>query len=143
HAAPLDLSGRGGTEDCQIAQGHTRLRTPREGLPDPMIENQAPLLALQGRVDKIPDHEVWVRSSDGVGTLSTKIVQALEKRPFVDIACIGATAVNQGVKAVAQARKDFAPSRRDLVVQPFFSMVNSGHEDAKTRILLRVTLVSL
>lgn len=88
-----------------------------------------------------PSTEIWVRGGDGVARLVDQVFERLEFHRYVDLACIGAGAVNQGIKAVASARARAASAGRDLLCRPFFSVVLNDAGDEKTRLVLRVITV--
>jgi len=101
---------------------------------------QAPYKVREGDVTEQPEDEIWVRAQEGVAVICDKIMIALDNMPYVDMACIGAAAVNQATKAVALARDrtHTGDSRMDLYAQPYFSTVDDEEHDGKTRIMIRV-----
>lgn len=98
---------------------------------------RAPAFSRQGEIPVEPEGEVWVRSREGVAVVAGKIAAKLLDLPYVDVACIGATTVNIGNKAIAELRKTYEGRPLDLFVQPYFSTVEHDGEE-RTRIVLRV-----
>jgi stage V sporulation protein SpoVS len=88
-----------------------------------------------------PGHEVWARSGDQVGTIADHVIRRLGRYPFVDVACIGAGAINQALKGIAVARKEHLQTGGELVVVPFFSMIEDDKGRERTRMVFRVFLV--
>lgn len=106
-----------------------------------------PYTVNEGELLYQPKDEIWSRNSDEhVGTMADAITTALdgsddgdeERREFVDVASIGAGALNQAIKAVAVARLHFLQIGHDLVATPYFSTINDGEGRERTRLMLRV-----
>lgn len=99
----------------------------------------APFVTNDGTLTEQPEDELWVRSGDNVQALADDIDATMEGRGYVNLACIGAGAVNQAVKAVAVAREIAAEHAYALFIQPYFSNIVDDQERKRTRMMLRVT----
>ncbi len=84
------------------------------------------------------DGEIWVRTTDDVHKVAADLLDMLEGRDFVDLACIGAGCLNQGIKAIAVARERLERHDGDLLTQPYFSSFVDGEDRKRTRMMLRV-----
>jgi stage V sporulation protein SpoVS len=103
-----------------------------------MIE--APFVSDDGQVLEEREGEVWVRSGDNVQTLADIIDGVLAAGSgYCDLACIGAGAVNQAVKAIAVFRETAANNRYLVNTQPYFSNITDDQDRKRTRMMLRVT----
>lgn len=73
------------------------------------------------------NEEKYLRVSAGSNAQSvgSAIAHALYESPSVKIRAVGASAVNQAVKAIAIARGYVAPRGLDLVCKPGFTTVDS------------------
>lgn len=87
--------------------------------------------------------EIWVRNGDDVHRLCADLMERLEDFDVVNLACIGAGCLNQAVKAIAVARERMLKYNEDLVVQPYFSSFIDDQDRNRTRIVLRVFVVTL
>ena len=100
----------------------------------------------EGKVDRDTEDRVWVGKEENVQHLAQLIVDKLERdrylksqdEPWLDLACIGWSSLNQAVKAIAVARELVGPGKHDLVMQPAFSTIVDFAEQERTRIILRV-----
>jgi stage V sporulation protein SpoVS len=98
-----------------------------------------------GDMSRPRDGEIWVRTTDDVHKLAADLLDMLEDKPvvndvrFVDLACIGAGCLNQGIKAIAVARERIERHGTDLTVQPYFSSFVDDEGRNRTRMVLRVT----
>lgn len=103
----------------------------------------APFRMNQGKVIEMPESELWMRSQDKVQPTATEIINDLTDgaREFLDLACIGAGAVNQAIKAVAVARERLAKKSLDLMIQPWYSSIVDDRDRERTRLMLRLTVV--
>lgn len=86
------------------------------------------------------DEEVWIRGHEKPHQLADVIIDALvgQALDYVDLACVGASPVNQAMKAVACARQHACLLDKQLYVQPFFSTAEGNEGDRITRLILRV-----
>lgn len=100
---------------------------------------EAPFISNDGVLIEQPEDELWVRSGDNVQDLADDIDETMEGRGYVNLACIGAGAVNQAVKAIAVAREIAAEHRYSLIAQPYFSNITDDQDRKRTRMVLRVT----
>lgn len=104
----------------------------------------APYVQDDGYVAEMPSHEFWIRSQDNVPRTVDEFIQALAGLPgHIDIACIGAAAVNQAIKVVAVARQRLAEKGLDVILQPFFSNILDDDDSRRTRMMLRATVKPL
>lgn len=73
------------------------------------------------------EEESYLRVSGGSNpqSVGSAIAHALYESPSVKIRAVGASAVNQAVKAIAIARGYVAPRGLDLVCKPGFTNVDS------------------
>lgn len=73
------------------------------------------------------EDEKYLRVSGGSNAQSvgSAIAHALYENPSVRLRAVGASAVNQAVKAIAIARGYVAPRGLDLVCKPGFTTVDS------------------
>lgn len=73
------------------------------------------------------EEEKYLRVSGGSNAQSvgSAIAHALYENPSVRLRAVGASAVNQAVKAIAIARGYVAPRGLDLVCKPGFTTVDS------------------
>lgn len=73
------------------------------------------------------DEENYLRVGGGSNpqSVGSAIAHALYETPTVKIRAVGASAVNQAVKAIAIARGYVAPRGLDLVCKPGFTNVES------------------
>jgi stage V sporulation protein SpoVS len=102
----------------------------------------APLVSDDGEVLEEREGEIWVRSGDNVQDLADHIDAVLVAGlDYCDLACIGAGAVNQAVKAVAVFREMAADSKYTVNTQPYFSNITDDQQRRRTRMMLRVTAV--
>lgn len=103
----------------------------------------APFKVVEGRVDEMPEHELWIRASDDVHRTASDMIAELveDKKPFLDLACIGAGAVNQANKSIAVARERLAKKSLDIVCQQFFSTIKDDQDRNRTRMMIRLMLV--
>lgn len=76
---------------------------------------------------KTEDEDKYLRVSGGSSAQSvgSAIAHALYENPVVKMRAVGASAVNQAVKAIAIARGYVAPRGLDLVCKPGFTTVES------------------
>lgn len=105
---------------------------------------EAPFVSNDGVLLEEPQDEIWVRSGDNVQALADDIDFTMAGRGYVNLACIGAGAVNQAVKALAVAREIAALEHSySLVAQPYFSNITDDQDRKRTRMMLRVTANAL
>jgi len=78
-------------------------------------------------VSEIQEEDKFLRVGGGSNAQSvgSAIAHALYESPVVKIRAVGASAVNQAVKAIAIARGYVAPRGLDLVCKPGFTTVES------------------
>ena len=78
-------------------------------------------------IEKNQNEEKYLRVSAGSNAQSvgSAIAHALYESPVVRIRAVGASSVNQAVKAIAIARGYVAPRGMDLVCKPGFTTVDS------------------
>lgn len=104
----------------------------------------APYKVKEGQVIKQPSDEIWARSTDDVKKLASKIIDGINANgEYIDLACIGPAALNQGVKGLAVAREMLAEARIDLMAQPYFSTIEDDKQRSRTRLVLRITYLEL
>jgi len=108
----------------------------------------APFSVEQGVMTEQPDNEVWVRAGDKVNKLAARVVEFARLQDFLDhntldLACIGAAAINQAVKAIGAARMELQRDMLDVVTQPFFSTIIDDKNRERTRLVLRVFVVTV
>jgi stage V sporulation protein SpoVS len=106
-------------------------------------EALAPYKLKEGKVSDMPDHELWIRGGDNVHQTATDIIKDLvdAKMKFLDLACIGAAAINQGMKSLAVARERLARKSIDIIAQPWFSTITDDQDRERTRVMIRLTVV--
>lgn len=104
----------------------------------------APYVQDDGVIAEQPEDELWIRSGDNVTTTARDIEDFLLDFPgnYLDLACIGAGAVNQAVKSIAVARENLGSLmvETSVVVQPYFSNIIDDQGRKRTRMMLRVSL---
>ena len=78
-------------------------------------------------MSEIQEEDKFLRVGGGSNAQSvgSAIAHALYESPVVKIRAVGASAVNQAVKAIAIARGYVAPRGLDLVCKPGFTTVES------------------
>lgn len=104
-----------------------------------MTEYRPPFTVESGRVTVEPSGEIWVRKSDEVQEISRRIWFALQAgRPYVDVAVMGAAAVNQAMKGIAGAREKLLNDGKDLNLVPYWSSFLDHEDRSRVRLLLRV-----
>lgn len=103
----------------------------------------APFKVKEGPVLEAPEHELWMRAADNVHRTATDIIDSLRDESTVDLACIGATCVNQAMKSLAVARERMKRQGFDVVMQPFFSTIEDDQQRERTRLMMRVTKFKL
>lgn len=102
----------------------------------------APFKLKEGQVLEAPEHELWMRAADNVHRTANDIVEAVSiDIGWVDLACIGATCVNQAMKSLAVARERIRRHGFDLTCQPWFSTITDDKDRERTRLMIRVTRV--
>ena len=77
-----------------------------------------------------------VKSSTSIIDLAYAISNAINT-DSVELHCIGAGAVNQGIKAIIKAKSLVAQTGKDLTINPGFSNVTINGND-RSMIILRV-----
>ena len=78
-----------------------------------------------------------VAATSDVNAVARAILGALSKAPLVEAHAIGAGAVNQAVKAVAIARRNFERRGQELVMTPGFIEVEiDGQERTGVRLII-------
>lgn len=103
---------------------------------------EAPLVSDDGEVLEERECEIWVRSGDNVQTLADAIDDMLSsENEYCDLACIGAGAVNQAVKAIAVFRDAASDHNYTVNTQPYFSNITDDQQRKRTRMMLRVTAI--
>lgn len=91
-----------------------------------------------------PETEIWARTGDNVKHIADQIYVALEAQSaFIDVASIGAGALNQAVKGIATARQRFLAVGMDIHCVPFYSVVTDDRGGEKTRLVFRVQMVDI
>lgn len=107
--------------------------------------NRPPFSIEQGVLLEQPESEIWARTGDNVKTIADQIFTALAESslPFVDVASIGAGALNQAVKGMATARQKFLALGLDIHAIPFYSVVIDDRGGEKTRMVFRLEVVDL
>lgn len=90
-----------------------------------------------------PDSIIRVGGSSDPQAVASSIANAFYDRPEVIVRAVGASAVNQSVKAIAIARGYVAPKGRDLVCRPGFTNIESDDDsnESISAISLRLTLL--
>jgi len=78
-------------------------------------------------VSEIQEDDKFLRVSGGSNpqSVGSAIAHALYETPVIKIRAVGASAVNQAVKAIAIARGYVAPRGLDLICKPGFTSVES------------------
>jgi stage V sporulation protein SpoVS len=102
----------------------------------------APYVSNDGYVAEMPVHEFWIRSEDNVPRTVDELLASFHTM-HMDIACIGAAAVNQAIKVLAAARQKLEVDNIDIVIQPYFSNILDEHNRKRTRMMLRATMQPL
>lgn len=85
-------------------------------------------------------NELKVAGKSSVAGVAGSIVKSIEDRKDVELKAIGASAVNQMVKAVATARGILASKGVDILIKPGFSETIINDEE-KTMILFKIVIV--
>jgi stage V sporulation protein S len=75
--------------------------------------------------DTTEENYLRVSGGSNAQSVGSAIAHALYENPTVKIRAVGASAVNQAVKAIAIARGYVAPRGLDLVCKPGFTSVES------------------
>jgi len=75
--------------------------------------------------DKDDDKYLRVGGGSNAQSVGSAIAHALYENPTVKLRAVGASAVNQAVKAIAIARGYVAPRGLDLTCKPGFTTVDS------------------
>ncbi len=96
---------------------------------------ETPFSVKHGKMTDAPDTEIWIRGKEDPKRLARDIKAAVNSYEYVDLACIGASAINQAIKAVAIAREKM----RTIVCVPYFSLVTDEQDNERTRMVLRIT----
>lgn len=81
----------------------------------------------------LPLELLRVASTTNVHHLAGSIAHVLRVAPQVELQCIGASAVNQAIKAAAVARSFLKDDGLDLAIQPGFVQVDLGERAAPNR----------
>ena len=103
------------------------------------MKNIPPFTVNQGRLVSEGNHEVWIKRDDETQEIGRRIRFAFEAgRPYVDVAAMGATAVNQAVKGIAAVREYLMEQGRDLVVVPYWSAFEDDQDRERVRLVFRV-----
>lgn len=78
-------------------------------------------------MSEIQEDDKFLRVSGGSNpqSVGSAIAHALYETPVIKIRAVGASAVNQAVKAIAIARGYVAPRGLDLICKPGFTSVES------------------
>ena len=88
-----------------------------------------------------PDNEIWSRSNYNVNILADLIISKLTNgQQYIDVASIGAGALNQAIKAVAIARDRMLGAGQDLILVPYWSVIKPHYDKTNecTRVMIRV-----
>lgn len=83
---------------------------------------------------------IRVKSTSDVKALAGSITKSLEEGNVVEVQSIGASAVNQAVKAIAMSRGFIAPKGKDLIVRPGFGETTIDGKE-KTVMLQFVSII--
>lgn len=90
-----------------------------------------------------PNYEIKVASQSNPKAVAGSIAAVVRERGKAEIVTIGASALNQAIKAVAIARGYLAPSGYDLVMIPAFNTVEAPREEGTvTRTAIRLQVFS-
>lgn len=100
------------------------------------LVNETPFSVDQGKLLEPPLTEIWVRGKEDPKQLAKDVFDDISVFGRIDMACIGAAAINQALKAVAIIRGKQPTAT--IVVVPFFSVISDDKDRERTRMMLRV-----